>query len=608
MVIEIGKKSIFNSAFIKAQKSMDISKIKETIKSNLHSIQNDKENYDENNIQQVEHLMDLFTQIWKLRENEVALLVSECENFYMIKKFELAKIILGFAETIITTSGLHNWKERITVLNQKISRSLDIVEKFNQYLSLDLKIVPVIQIQQIYHQLQLVFQEIEEEKNRQDSIHPEIKQDFTRLIEKIKKFMDTNGIHPFSLEDKKLLKLWGNTKQTLDIRNKEAKLHRYISNAKKELQIKPSPNVYHAKEELMKAYKLIQENSWAFSLNQKQQVIEQLNFVEKQTNLESKKIPQIIDQIEKKCQNFKFEQALKILEQHEIRLNSMGMKIDDADFAGIRKRINDNIIIFNEFQKIEDLLEKNDLLGLKTQIIPFSNKYSRIKNTIQIYPNLQKRIEFLINTLQNNQNLSDRSQQEPFNPLFDEKRIISSQNFSKPSISTSKKSAKRAKRAESINSSTLQKSSKFKPAKTAKTSTESKMREPKNNQNSIESSYDDNFMSRKNKFEQLIRKYGQISKSELSSKLNLPQDELLPFLMECRKMLDFSVRNSLIIAKSFLNHDGSIQKEPENGKKTISNPFEEIHVGESKKLRNEKSEKSEDDLLDTLDNLLNEDL
>ena len=292
MVIEIGKKSIFNSAFIKAQKSMDISKIKETIKSNLHSIQNDKENYDENNIQQVEHLMDLFTQIWKLRENEVALLVSECENFYMIKKFELAKIILGFAETIITTSGLHNWKERITVLNQKISRSLDIVEKFNQYLSLDLKIVPVIQIQQIYHQLQLVFQEIEEEKNRQDSIHPEIKQDFTRLIEKIKKFMDTNGIHPFSLEDKKLLKLWGNTKQTLDIRNKEAKLHRYISNAKKELQIKPSPNVYHAKEELMKAYKLIQENSWAFSLNQKQQVIEQLNFVEKQTNLESKKIPQ----------------------------------------------------------------------------------------------------------------------------------------------------------------------------------------------------------------------------------------------------------------------------------------------------------------------------
>ena len=296
-------------------------------------------------------------------------------------------------------------------------------------------------------------------------------------------------IHPFSLEDKKLLKLWGNTKQTLDIRNKEAKLHRYISNAKKELQIKPSPNVYHAKEELMKAYKLIQENSWAYSLNQKQQVIEQLNFVEKQTNLESKKIPQIIDQIEKKCQNFKFEQALKILEQHEIRLNSMGMKIDDADFAGIRKRINDNIIIFNEFQKIEDLLEKNDLLDLKTQIIPFSNKYSRIKNTIQIYPNLQKRIEFLINTLQNNQNLSDRSQQEPFNPLFDEKRIISSQNLSKPSISTSKKSAKRAKRAESINSSTLQKSSKFKPAKTAKTSTESKMREPKNNQNSIESSF-----------------------------------------------------------------------------------------------------------------------
>ncbi|TFH27830.1 MAG: hypothetical protein E4G98_05815, partial [Promethearchaeota archaeon] len=129
----IGKKSIFNANFTKAQKTMDISRAKELLKGNLLTVHENSDHYTERDAQHLERIMNLLTQVRKLREQEVSLIFSDCEELYLTKKFELADELLGFAETIVERSGLYNWQPKIQVLQRKIRRSREIVEKLRKY-------------------------------------------------------------------------------------------------------------------------------------------------------------------------------------------------------------------------------------------------------------------------------------------------------------------------------------------------------------------------------------------------------------------------------------------------------------------------------------------
>lgn len=595
---------------------MDISKIKEILKEILQTIQNNPEKYDSQDSIKLEHIMDLFTKIRKLREDEVALLFSESENFYLNQNFETSLNLLGFAETIVNNSGLYNWKERITILNHKITRSMEIFQKFKQFNDLVLSDLPIMQIHQHYNQLQLLFQELEEEKERLDSIHPEIQRDFRHLLDNFKEFMDKNGIRPQFTDDKKFVNILGTTKQSLDIKNKELKLNKFLNNAEKYLQNKSSVKLNQAKEELMKAYKLIQEYSSAFSLNQKKTVIELLDRVEKQTKQETQKIPEVISDVEILCDRFEFERALKLLDKHQQQHIEMGLTVEEEDFEEMRKKISDNLELFQMLQKIEELLEKNDLLSLKTQIIPFSQTYSQLKQNIKIFNPLKNRIEFIINSVQSNQNIGQLASKrpmgiknmQPFNPL-DDKEIGTKKNASSTSSSSkiNKDELNNQGSAPLIpnREDEIEKREKFRKYQKS----EEKERKPPDRSD---------FLAKFSTFSGILQEKGKISKIDLANALGIKEEELLPFLMECRKTLDFSLKGAIIYGKNSPKHPRLVESNsnaPNNPKTSNVNSDEKNNSNQERheELSRENNKKTrinedEDDLLDTLDDLLKEDI
>ncbi|WP_457559004.1 hypothetical protein [Candidatus Harpocratesius sp.] len=540
-VRNIGKKSIYKTAFMKAQKTMDISKIKEILKKNLLLVHDNTENYTERDAQHIEFIMNLFTKIRKLREEEVLLIFSECEELYLTKNFELALYLIGFAKTIVNQSGLHNWFQKIHVLERKIARSLEIVEKYKSYFSIDLKSIPIIQIQQIHNQLEMQFQELEEDQSRQDAIHPDIKNDFKIVYSKIAKFMEDHGIPRLNIEDTKNLSMWGSTKKNLDLKSKEMKFKRYYSNAEKILKENTPESFQQAHEEFLKAYKIVQENPFTFSLRQKQEIIEKLDKINYQKSLETKKTPQLFQEINQLCNNFQFDVALKKLKQHKQKLQAMGVKQDDIDLNEFENRIEKNKEIYLKLQKIEESLQKGDILGAKTKIIPFNQYFSQIRNKINIFSTLLNRIILIQNSLQSSS--TDSSKQVKSSFLFDPFQ-------------------------DEI---------------------------PKNEQDLDKQE----IFSKKEIFKQILAEKGQISKTEISKILNIPTDELLHFLMECKSSIDFTVQGPLIYSedKQFSVKNKRIQH---LNSKPISSETKKTRIRKEK-------EKEDEDLLDTLENLLNDD-
>ncbi|MCF2140693.1 MAG: hypothetical protein K9W44_11620 [Candidatus Lokiarchaeota archaeon] len=526
---------------MKAQKTMDISKIKEILKKNLLLVHENTENYTERDAQHIEYIMNLFTKIRKLREEEVLLIFSECEELYLTKNFELALNLIGFAKTIVNQSGLHNWSQKIHILERKIARSLEIVEKYRSYFSIDLKNIPIIQIQQIHNQLDMQFQELEEDQTRQDAIHPEIKNDYKIVFSKITKFMEDHGIPSLNIEDTKNLSMWSSTKKNLDLKSKEIKFKRYYTNAEKILKENTPESIQQGREELLKAYKIVQENPLLFSLSQKQEIIEKLDKINHKISLETEKIPQIFQEINQMCSNFQFEAALKKLKEHKQKLQAMGVTHDDINLDEFQNRIEENRDLYLELHKIEESLEKGDILGAKTKIIPFNQNFSQIRNKIDIFSTLLNRIILVQNSLQSS--TADSSKQveasSTFDPFQDEI--------------------------------------------------------PKNEQDLDKQE----IFSKKEIFKRLLAEKGQISKNEISKILDIPIDELLHFLMECKSSIDFTVQGPMIYSgdKQFLTN-----------KKIIKSQNSKYSSSKTKETRNRKEkEKEDEDLLDTLEDLLNDD-
>lgn len=529
----IAKKTIYNSNFYKAQKSLDISKAKELLKSNLLLVHEDLDSFSEKDAQYIEYTMNLLTQIRKLRESEVALIFSDCEELYLTKKFELAKNLLGFAETIVDYSGLHNWVNKIQILRRKIDRSLEIIRKIHKFYDVDLIQLPIIQIQNNCENLEMLWQEIQTEPGRQDAIHPEIVEEFEQILKTQSEFMENHGIHKLNPLDKSNYTMWTSTKTNLDLKSKENKLKRILTGIEK---LDSSTEI---NSELLKAYRIIQENPYYFSIQQKQEIIEKLEKFETRISLEEEKSSEILEQVAKLVKILNFENALQVLNRYKTNLESLNASIDFTEIDELSLKLQKNQKIYANLLEVEHNLENNNILEAKTSLIRFNSQFPSLESQSFIFPELVNRVKFVQHALL-----------QPFSP----------------------------EKSNKANMSTIDEFDPFEDG--------TRMETPSEEMKDLYS-----------QFEQILETQGRITKQELAKCLNISPETLFSYLLDWKQKKNFELIESDIVLKKFKPVSSNIEIN-----------LEENFDSDVELKKREKSKLDEDDILESLDDLLNNDI
>ncbi|MHA1522238.1 MAG: hypothetical protein ACTSRK_18850 [Promethearchaeota archaeon] len=584
----MGKKSIFNANFAKAQKSMDISRAKELLKSNLLAVHEDSENFTERDAQYLERMMNLLTQVRKFREKEVALLYSDCEELYLTKKFELAENILGFAETIVERSGLHNWRTKIQILNRKIKRSRNTVEKMRNFYSNNPMSLPILQIQHNYENLEILFQEVQGDNSRQDSIHPEIITEFENILLDMEKFMKSHGIPKLNHLDKKTTTIWASTKASLDLKSKETKLKRIINAASK------NENHEEAKAGILKAYKLIQENPYLFSLQQKQEIIDLLDEYGQKFHAASEIQADLLRELDTLIMALQFDRALMKLDEHrDANIKVLTTEeLDELDRTHERITINQNI--FLKLQAVETRLDHNDVLSAKTAFIKFNKFFNNLSQSVIVISPLENRISLLLIAL------GEYSTDEI-------KKPVASRDFDP--FSEEECENDKVEKNEVENLAIVKDIEKKKKSGKKKDPRKNKGNKKKREFEISEICEDTPSKELFTKFKNIMEKQGQISKQELATTLNISEDEVFTNLFSWKKRCEFEVVGSEIFSKAAISSPSSKQSaSPKSSKdSTFSDSlFDGDSLTEEELLAGK--EEKEEDILETLDDLLSTDL
>ncbi|MHA1672762.1 MAG: hypothetical protein ACTSYI_03985 [Promethearchaeota archaeon] len=549
----IGKKSIFNANFTKAQKTMDISRAKELLKSNLLSVHEDSESYTEREAQHLERIMNILTAIRKHREQEVALIFSDCEDLYLTKKFELAEHLLGFAETIVERSGLHNWRTKVDVLHRKIKRSREIIDKLRKFYTNNPMSLPIVQIQQNFENLEMLFQNVQGDDSRQDAIHPDIITEFENIIQELEKFMHDHGIPKIGNLDKKSSTVWAYTKANLDQKSKETKLKRLINAATK------TEDQDEAQAGVLKAYKLIQENPYLFSLQQKQETIDLLEKYGKKIEAASEIQADLFREANILTNSLYFDRALMKLQEHRETHGKALTAEEMDDLDGFHENIAKNQEIFLKLQAVETQLEHNDVLGAKTAFIKFNKFFNNLSKSVTVISTLENRIALLLTALgeyssKEPQTPSTAVEFDPFGDIEkdkDEKEVIRKEfHISEKVIS------------------------------------------------------DVHFIQ----FRKVLDEKGQISKQELATTLKLSEEEVFTNLFSWKKHYEFEVVGSEIFSKAALSALSSASSKSSSPDSQKLRKSSERNLDEEIRLDNGQPEENEEEILETLDDLLNTDL
>ena len=523
---------------------MDISRAKELLKGNLLTVHENSDHYTERDAQHLERIMNLLTQVRKLREQEVSLIFSDCEELYLTKKFELADELLGFAETIVERSGLYNWQPKIQVLQRKIRRSREIVEKLRKYYISTPGAYPILQIQQNFENLELLFQDVQGDNTRQDAIHPDIITEFEAIIKNLESYMQEHGIPKLTALDKKSGTVWASTITSIDLKSKEAKLKRLIHAADK------AENYQEAQAEILKAYKLIQENPYFFSLQQKQEIIALLEKYGQQFEAASEIQIEILRELDSLLMALQFDRALMKLHQHR-EIHGKVLNTEELDdLERTHEKITLNQEIFLKLQAVETQLDLNDVLGAKTAFIQFNHFFNTLSRSVIVISPLENRIALLLTALGEPklEDLETPNLPASFDPFGDE-------------IDANE-----------------------------------------------EPTTDDHYTL----FTQILDTKGQISKQNLATILKISDDELFTELMSWKRRYDFEVVGSEIFSKLTLASpstnsspasDRSSSSESSDTAKNSDHP-----LTENSNTAKDKPSDDEEDILDTLDDLLNTDL
>ncbi len=533
---------------------MDISRAKELLKSNLLMVHEDSENYTDRDAQHLERIMNILTDVRKFREQEVSLIFSNCEDLYLTKKFELAENLLVFAETIVERSGLHNWRTKVNVLKRKIKRSREIIDKLRKFYTNNPMSLPIVQIQQNFENLEMLFQNIQGDDSRQDAIHPDIITEFENIINDLEKFMHDHGIPKIGTLDKKSSTVWASTKASLDLKSKEAKLKRLINAANK------TEDQDEAQAGVLKAYKLIQENPYLFSLQQKQETIDLLEKYGKKLEAASEIQVDLFREANTLTKSLYFDRALMKLQEHrETHGKALtAEELDDLD--NFHENIAKNQEIFLKLQAVETQLEHNDVLGAKTAFIKFNKFFNNLSRSVTVIPTIENRIALLLTAL------GEYSSEEPEMP-----------------------------------SPTAE----FDPFGDIEKDEDEKVVIRKEFDISEKTKLDEHFT----RFRKVLDEKGQISKQELATALKMSEDEVFTNLFSWKKRYDFEVVGSEIFSKSALSAPSSTSSNKISPSGSPKRPkSSERNLDEEIRLDNGQPEEDEEEILDTLDDLLNTDL